>query len=82
MKVTTKSGSVYEIDQNLCRKYDNTGRLVDTFKVFNMKPIPLHVDSMIDVFVAPEGEPTVGQRLFLAGLGPWWLSTEVVKVEL
>ena len=81
MKVTTQSGSVYEIDQNLCRKFDNTGQLVDTFKVYTIKPIPLHVDSMIDVYDAPEGEPTIGKRLFLAGLGLWWLSTEVVKVE-
>lgn len=82
MKVTTKTGSVYLIDQNLCRKYDSNNNLVDTFKVFNLKPIPLDVDSMIDVYIAPEGEPTVGQRLFLTGFGSWWLSTEVVKVEL
>ena len=37
MRITTETGSVYEIDERgLCRKYDASGDHIDTFKVWGM----------------------------------------------
>jgi hypothetical protein len=82
MKITTKSGSVYIIDEhNVCRKYDKDGNAVESFKVFVMKPIPDWCTDMNDLLELPTGEPNIGQRLYLFGLGNWWVTTAVVSVE-
>jgi hypothetical protein len=83
MKITTKTGSVYKIKNNVCYKHDKDGELLDVFKVFVTKAI--HVDfegTMGDVYNMPNSEPEVGKLLYIAGKEGWWLSTSVVSIDL
>jgi hypothetical protein len=82
VRIKTETGSVYEIDPwGLCRKTDIYGRHVDTFKPFIMKPVPGHVTTLEEIYELPEGDPVIGQRLYLSGLKSWWITTEVVSVK-
>jgi hypothetical protein len=82
MKITTETGSVYEIDDRLiCRKYDKNGVGIDSFKVWYMKSVPDDVLTMSELYDLPKGDPEVGKRLYLGGRDSWWLSTRVVKIE-
>ena len=81
IKVTTETGSVYNIDEyGFCRKMNGAGELVDTFKPWIMKPIPDHVETLGEIYELPEGEPVIGQRLYLCGRESWWISTRVVSI--
>lgn len=82
MKIHTASGSVYEFDNNICRKRNSEGTVIDTFKVFFMKAVPMSgISTMEEVYDLPNGEPEVGKRLYLGGRDSWWLSTEVMRIE-
>lgn len=82
MKITTETGSVYEISESgICHKTDKDGKLVDAFKPFVISPVPEHVTTLKEVYELPQGDPVIGERLFLSGLNNWWLSTRVVSVE-
>lgn len=81
MKIYTASGSVYDLGERLCRKYNAEGTLIDAFKVYFMKTVPLKgIETMEEVYDLPNGVPEVGKRLYLGGRDNWWLSTEVVKI--
>lgn len=82
LKVTTETGSVYDINESgICLKTDKDGRSVDAFKPFCLKPIPDGVLTMGEVYDLPEGDPVVGQRMYISGLNTWWITTPVVSVE-
>lgn len=82
MLISTKSGSRYEIAPNgVCRKYDSQGEMIDAFKVFYMRPVPLNVSSMDEIYKLPEAGPEIGKCLYIGGRDNWWLSTEVVSIE-
>lgn len=82
MKIHTESGSTYELIDNLCRKHNAEGTVIDTFKVYFMKAVPTSgISTMEEVFDLPTSEPEVGKRLYLGGRDSWWLSTEVVRIE-
>lgn len=82
MKITTETGSVYDIDsRGVCRKTNKEGKLVDAFKPFYMAPVPDEVTTMAEVYELPQGDPVIGQRMYISGLNNWWLSTAVVSVE-
>jgi hypothetical protein len=82
MRVKTVTGSVYDISfSGVCIKYDLYGRRVDAFKPFIMKPVPDHVVNLEEIHSLPQGDPVVGQRLYLSGLKSWWVTTEVVSVR-
>lgn len=81
MKIYTESGSHYEIDNGICRKFNSEGMGVDAFKVFAMKAIDPNIKSMKEVWTAPDAEPEVGKLLYISGLNSWWLSTPVVRIE-
>lgn len=82
MKITTKSGSRYEIDgHGICRKYDSNDSLVDSFKVFVMKSVPTTVTSMGEVWDYPNSNPQVGKLMYIGGLSGYWISTEVMSIE-
>lgn len=82
MRITTESGSVYEIDDSgVCVKINFEGRRVDAFKPFTVKPVPDSVHSWLGVHEAPDGDPVVGQRMYISGLNTWWLTTPVVSIE-
>jgi hypothetical protein len=80
MKIITETGSIYDIDGNLCRKYRD-GEIVDSFKVFFMRSIPSTVKDLPEIYDLPESEPKVGERLYLAGRNNWWISTRVERIE-
>lgn len=82
MKITTKSGAVYTIDDHgICRKIDHEGYHVSSFKVFSMKAVPTTVKTMSEVLALPQSEPEVGKLLYVSGMCDDWLSTEVVSIE-
>lgn len=82
MRILTKSGSRYEIDERgIVKKYNSEGAGVDAFKVYVMKAVPLDVSGMEEVWDLPESEPEVGKLLYVGGKDGWWLSTEVVDIE-
>lgn len=83
MRILTKSGSRYEIDERgIVKKYNSEGIGVDAFKVYVMKAVPLDVSSMKEVWDLPESEPEVGKLLYVGGKDGWWLSTEVVAIQV
>lgn len=82
MKITTESGSRYEIeDGGVCRKYNSNGTLMDSFKVFFKKAVPTTVTSLGEVWDYPNRDPEVGMLLYIGGKDGWWLSTEVISIE-
>ena len=82
MKITTETGSVYDIDDHgYCVKTDKHGKRIDAFKPLVMIPVHNDVRTLKEVFTLPEGEPVVGKRLYISGLYVWWLTTPVVSVE-
>lgn len=82
MKITTRSGSRYEIEGGgVCRKYNSNGTLVDSFKVSYKKAVPTTVTTHGEVWDYPNGEPQVGMLLYIGGMDSSWLSTEVISIE-
>jgi hypothetical protein len=82
MKITTETGSVYEIDDHgICRKYDKSGECIDSFKVWYMVPVPNEVVSVKEIYDLPKGDPEIGKRLYIGGKDSWWVSTRVVSIE-
>ena len=82
MRVTTESGSVYEISEHgICVKTNSDGYRVDAFKAMTIKAVPDSASSWEDIYNTPDGDPVVGQRMYISGLNTWWLTTPVVKVE-
>lgn len=82
MKITTESGSVYNIDDSgICTKTDKDGNRIDAFKPFIIIPVPNHIKLAKGIYTLPQGEPVVGQRLYISGLSTWWLTTPVVLIE-
>jgi hypothetical protein len=81
MKVTTESGSVYDIDDHgICIKTNADGERVHAFKVFTMKSFLTLPSSWEEIHQLPESRPKVGQHLFVSGRDVWWISTKVVSV--
>ena len=82
MKVTTESGSVYQINQHgIMTKYNADGRGIDAWKILQMKAVPTDVKDMKEVWDLPHGEPEIGKLLYVGGKDGWWLSTPVVRIE-
>lgn len=82
LRILTKSGSRYEIDERgIVKKYNSEGVGVDAFKVYVIKSVPKDVQNMQEIWDLPESEPEVGKLLYVGGKDGWWLSTEVVSVE-
>jgi hypothetical protein len=82
MKIHTASGSAYELENGICRKRNSEGTVIDTFKVYFTKAVPMSgISTMEEVYDLPNGEPEVGKRLYLGGRDSWWLSTEVMRIE-
>lgn len=82
MRILTKSGSRYEIDERgIVKKYNSEGVGVDAFRVYVMKSVPKDVQNMQEVWDLPESEPEIGKLLYIGGKDGWWLSTEVVDIE-
>lgn len=82
MKIVTETGSVYDIDDHgMCIKTDKHGKRVDMFKALVMIPVPNEVKVVREIYTLPQGEPIIGQRLYISGLNTWWLTTQVVSVE-
>lgn len=81
MRITTETGSVYEIDDGLCIKKNAEGERIDAFKVWVMKPVPDDITTWEEIHDLPQGEPEVGKRLYLAGRDVFWISTQVVSVK-
>lgn len=82
MKITTETGSVYEIDdRGICRKYSKDGELLDSFKVFYKYAVPDEVTSVIELYEIPRSEPEIGKRLYIGGMNDSWISTKVVSID-
>jgi hypothetical protein len=83
MKITTETGSIYNIDDHgICVKTDKDGNRIDSFKPLVMIPVPSTVKTFEEIFSLPHGNPVVDQRLYISGIQVWWLTTRVVEVEL
>jgi hypothetical protein len=82
MKITTESGSVYQINERgIMTKYNSSGHGVDSWKIWQMKAVPTDVSSMKEVWDLPYSEPEIGKLLYVGGKDGWWLSTPVVRIE-
>ncbi len=81
MRITTESGSVYEIRRGICRKYNSRGDHLDSFKPITTKAVPDGVATLDELHALEAGEPQVGKRLYIAGISGWWISTPVVSIE-
>jgi hypothetical protein len=82
MKITTESGSVYQINERgIMTKYNANGHGVDSWKLYQMKAVSDDVKDMKEVWDMPESEPEIGKLLYVGGKDGWWLSTPVVRIE-
>lgn len=81
MRITTESGSVYSIEHDIVRKHNSYGRLVDAFKLWEMKSVPDVPITWEKLWELPHTDPVVGQHAFIAGRDSWWLTTKVVTIE-
>jgi hypothetical protein len=81
MVIVTESGSQYRIIDGLCKKFDSDGAMVDVFKLWTMKVIQTDKISWEELHEAPEGEPVIGKRLYIAGKDCWWITTPVKLVS-
>lgn len=82
MRITTESGSVYNIDsRGICIKSNSEGKQIDAFKVIAIKAIGENVSQWSDLAEIPNSSPVVGKRMYISGFNTWWVSTAVVKVE-
>lgn len=80
--ITTETGSTYNISSTgICLKKNKDGNPIDAFKIFCMKPVPENVKFVSEIFELDDGNPVIGQRLYLSGLNQWWISTPVVSVD-
>ena len=81
MKITTETGSVYDIEEGgICRKYAD-GKFVDSFKALFVRSVPETVTDLKDIFELPEEDLKLGDRLYISGLNNWWISTPMVRIE-
>lgn len=81
MRIVTESGSVYTIEHNIVRKHDLTGRMIDAFKLWQMKSVPDVPITWEELWELPDVHPVVGQHAFIAGSDSWWLTTKVVSID-
>lgn len=81
MRIITKTGSVYQIDQGFCVKRDANGTYIDSFKAWTIKALPDEVTTWDEIHALPFGEPEVGKRMYIAGKDVFWISTRVVSVS-
>jgi hypothetical protein len=82
VKITTKSGSVYKInDHRICTKYDKDGNAIDSFKVYVVKSIDNDVNNFDQLLASPGNSPEIGKRMYISGLDVYWISTTVVSIE-
>jgi hypothetical protein len=81
MRIKTESGSVYTIEHEIVRKHDADGRMVDAFKLWEMKAIPEVPITWEKLFDLPKTPPVVGQHAFISGRDSWWLTTKVVAID-
>lgn len=84
IKITTESGSTYEIKHGICKKFDKEGYWLDSFKLLTLKPILVEdseIKSWADLRALPDGEPQIGLRIYIGGFDSWWISTRVVSIE-
>lgn len=82
MRITTETGSVYEIDDHgICRKYDKSGEFIDSFKAFYKCAVPDWVTTVKEVYELPNSEPEIGKRFYVSGMNDSWISTKVVSIE-
>lgn len=81
MKITTETGSVYDIEDGFCTKYNAEGQRVDAFKVWAIKSVPEVPITWEELHDLPVTSPVVGQHLYVSGKDLWWLSTTIVSVE-
>jgi hypothetical protein len=82
VKITTETGSVYDIDDHgICRKYNKSGELIDSFKAFHKCAVPAWVTTTDELYALPKSEPEVGKRLYISGMNDSWISTKVISIE-
>ena len=79
--VKTESGSRYEFEGRLMRKFDKDETLVDSFKAYVIKTVPSDVKNTSEIYQISESYPEVGNLLYVSGYEAWWLSTPVVSVQ-
>jgi hypothetical protein len=80
MKVTTTSGSVYDISHGMCTKYSAEGERLDTFKVYGIKPFTPPI-LLKDIHDLPDGKPQIGMCIYIWGRDITWCSTPVISIE-
>lgn len=79
MVITTESGSQYRIVDELCKKYNAEGMIVDVFKVWEMKAVEPWVKTWEDLHESTE-EVQVGMSMYISGRDGWWITTPVVSI--
>jgi hypothetical protein len=82
MKITTKTGAVYNIHEGICVKTSSNGDVGLPFKVWQMTSFGDDVLTYREVFALPPAmSAEVGKRMYIAGKDEWWVSTTVTEIE-
>ena len=83
MKITTSSGSKYDIDleYGIWRKNGGVPHQIDWVRAVESGERQ-RIASWRDLDEhSEERTPRVGEHLYIKGSGVWWLSTEIVSIE-
>jgi hypothetical protein len=85
IKITTKSGSSYIIDDGYFAKNNTEWHSVHDLFFFNLEDLGI-VRNWPEFFAYSKDmpktfEPEVGKHMYISGRDVWWISTEIVGVE-
>ena len=86
IKVTTKTGSYYNINRGLFSKNSDGWAAMHQVFFFDIQDLPPTVKGWSDFFefsktMPKTFEPEVGKNMFISGRDHWWISTEIVDIE-
>lgn len=76
MIITTKSGSVYTIENGA---WSRNGQWVS--KVWDKFCVPNSVNSLADALTCKRLPLSTGFRMYISGRDEWTLSTEIITIE-
>ena len=89
MKITTKTGAVYRIDEHRHWTKERDGRLIDgPWSVWALQQNidPIDPETFDVPWRKPElwehvAYPEVGKHMYIHGRDSWYITTEIVSVE-
>ena len=87
MKIITKTGSEYVIEDGMFIKNGFQWHTISDMFFFDIKDLDPTVKGWVDFWkfsktMNKSSEPEVGKHMYIEGRDVWWITTEIVGVEI